>query len=333
MGIARQVGLIITAAAIGGMTVLVEPERAIQAESPAVNDGVQRIEAVVHSAILNAQLHPYNPGGRLDQGYRPPTEVFHSRLRLSPDARIGGDNRIASPANEWPYSTVGIVSTESGGCTGTLVGPDIVLTNAHCLIGDGIAEVATNIRFYPGATRGNIPYGEHRAQRVYISPEYLNGQPQYDYGFVMLQSQPGNSVGWLGVQWFSPSWLELSDRWDMWGYPTNFVGAPFYFGLQTKNQEPCGGRDMVYGDAMFSHVCDSGQGSSGSPVIGWFAHPDGVLAPYVVGLNAAEWKGPRDERRMESCPEYQLGECGNLAVVTNHFLPVLVTLLSLRPAP
>lgn len=70
------------------------------------------------------------------------------RRRSINDAGVffGRDDRILMDTGVFPWSAIGLLSTQGGRCTGTLVAPDVVLTAAHCLVGRrGIAQEGTFI--------------------------------------------------------------------------------------------------------------------------------------------------------------------------------------------
>lgn len=73
----------------------------------------------------------------------------------------------AAAAQAGGWEAVGRVDTGSGSCTGTLIGPDTVLTAAHCLYSeDGAALAPGDVTFRPG-----LPEAEALAVADWAAPE------------------------------------------------------------------------------------------------------------------------------------------------------------------
>ena len=76
---------------------------------------------------------------------------------------FGNDDRVKLTDTDYPWRTiVKIRSTNDAslgwsGCTGTLVGPDLLLTASHCLQ-DREGKIHSDIRFYPNFIDGKGPY-------------------------------------------------------------------------------------------------------------------------------------------------------------------------------
>lgn len=65
---------------------------------------------------------------------------------------FGKDDRIPVLSNKYPWSTIGRLesSGENDGlyiCTGTLIGRDLVLTNAHCVVDEATGKIRSSLKF------------------------------------------------------------------------------------------------------------------------------------------------------------------------------------------
>lgn len=116
-------------------------------------------------------------------------------------------------AGVYPYRAVGLLTVHYGAnsypCTGTLIGPATVMTDAGCLWGaEGNPVWADTAEFSPGAQNGNAPYGTIEAADMNIMQEFADaltttttfGPTPYSIGIVTLQSPIGSKVGWLGYE-------------------------------------------------------------------------------------------------------------------------------------
>jgi hypothetical protein len=78
---------------------------------------------------------PYVPPGI---GIASPAELQTAARRLdllesgvSPDARIGEDDRISAPLDKDPFTAIGVLHPR--GCTAFMISPNQALSNAHCV--------------------------------------------------------------------------------------------------------------------------------------------------------------------------------------------------------
>ena len=87
---------------------------------------------------------------------------------------VGLDDRVPADSSQWPWIAIGRLNREIGGhCTAALIGPDQVLTAAHCLYNQTTQRWALpdEVHFVAGYQRGR--YAAHaKAARFTIAPGY-----------------------------------------------------------------------------------------------------------------------------------------------------------------
>ena len=204
------------------------------------------------------------------------------------DLSISGgiDERRPFQNRNYPARAVGMVMSANGfQCTGTMVGPNIMLTAKHCVqwTRDGFLDMTFTPSYQPG--EDEAPYGAARA-RPHSIFRVVNTFEQgpyndvaYDWVVVALDWAIGNVVGWMGVASFQGAWLDM-DVWDHIGYPEDFGGQPIFFG-DGAVKEISG--SFASGTALvLESDVDTINGQSGGPLYSRFK--DGY---YVVAVCSA----------------------------------------------
>ncbi len=112
---------------------------------------------------------------------------------------VGADDRRVVEPREYPWSAVGRLNTSVGQrCTGTLVGPRLVATAAHCLFNRRTRQPLRPeaVHFLAGYGRGEWA-AMSQATAIRRGIDGPPGDPARDWALVTLAEPIGNRVGWI----------------------------------------------------------------------------------------------------------------------------------------
>lgn len=202
---------------------------------------------------------------------------------------FGADQRTIVERSSYPFRWVGQlqIAKTSGifKCTGSLVGPDLVLTNRHC-IKDFIGQnLVGKINFFTLYTRKKF------LEQSAVS-EIVSYSPEHDWTLLRLAEPLGLTVGWLEV---APSATTAKAAIQRAFRPSSFkVLIPGYSGDLENGEvmsvdQNCSVRVILptsqKGSHEVLHDCDTAKGASGSPILRETKNGKYV----IVALHAAQY--------------------------------------------
>ena len=230
-----------------GSVVVLDPP----AEEPATDSAMLDMEPYIPANVAEASFYSEPPASYGDDEVFIDAEVFDTG-----EARV-----IVEDTDQYPYSAIAYLEVHyTCGCdtssTGFMVGPDRLLTAAHCLICTDHSAWADEISFYFGYKDENhYMYKYDGRWTAYVGNLFKNKKytTDYDYGCMKLAEPVGNVVGWFGYQYGVPDRTLKS---------TYLYIAGYRYGVLTRD----GGYAVPRGKQFIEYTMDMEPGNSGSPV-------------------------------------------------------------------
>jgi V8-like Glu-specific endopeptidase len=181
--------------------------------------------------------------------------------------------------------------------SGTLVGPNLVLTASHVCPWNSInSGNGWWMTFAPHSTAGGTPFGQTNVADILwyrqVGESADSFETAEDYAVLHLYDRLGDALGWMGGQTYTEDWND-QNVWEIIGYPGDYGGNPAVETYQSIEDGDSPGVFGTGGGLDLETEASIVPGASGGPAWAWFQGSDRQHAR-IVGVVSGENMTPAD---------------------------------------
>ncbi len=220
--------------------------------------------------------------------------------------------------NPYQYYIVPI----SDSCTGVLIGPNTILTAAHCI---SPSNKKQNYTPFPIRHGVNLPYSEGIERMVkghYKHPKYKSNkdgsQTFFDYAIIYLESDPSGDAEEIEYPKLHVNHLYEEFDTSIWSYPSYLNND--YHSVTSEGElatTSCTTSSRLFKKDFIFHTCSTDIGSSGAPLFSKvYGEVDDEFK--IVGLHLGATSGSNPFSRRQN--NYALRITKSLIRNINHWI-------------
>lgn len=204
-----------------------------------------------------------------------PMEAFATESVIGVDERKQITDTTVFPFRAIVSLQMTFPSSSTFICTGFMIDADTIATAGHCVYSADQGGWATSITAYPGRNGATAPYGAASATHLYSVTGWVDDTDhRYDYGAIKIDSNLGNTTGWLGYGVKNNDAALAGVRAKIYGYPGDKPAGTMW-GMPRRIKG-------VDANKLF-YKTDTFGGQSGSPVYGKLSN---ACTPCAFGIHA-----------------------------------------------